>query len=170
MISFRFGYKNFSNYDFLVKIDDDTFVRLDRLVNLLSTIKPLRAYIGYFHINAPRYVEGYKNNEINYPEYVEHLLPFAGGSGYVLSMDLVEYLVKQDSYLIRYFNEDVSVGTWLFPVQLIRYHQDNFIYRWKRCPEHGILIHSTNTFDMLQLYRNSLMTDTCFCDSVLSKK
>jgi len=166
---FHFGYKNFSKYDFLVKVDDDTFVRLDRLVNLLSSIKALRAYIGHFHINAPRYLEGYKNNEIYYPEYVEYLLPFAGGSGYVLSMDLVEYIVKQDPYLMRFSNEDVSVGTWLFPVQLIRYHQENFIFRWNECPELGILIHSTTTFHMLQLYRNSLLTETCFCDSVTRK-
>ncbi len=38
--------------------------------------------------------EGYKNNEIYYPKEMKELVPFASGSGYRLSSDLVSYIVK----------------------------------------------------------------------------
>lgn len=37
------------NYDFLMKVDDDTFVRPDRLASFLSEITPSKAYVGHFH-------------------------------------------------------------------------------------------------------------------------
>jgi hypothetical protein len=36
-------------YDFLMKIDDDTFVRVDRLVQFLSSIPKEKSYAGRFH-------------------------------------------------------------------------------------------------------------------------
>ncbi len=67
---------------------------------------------SYLLRNSPRFVDGYKNNEINYPDFMDHLLPFASGIGYALSKDLVQYIVNQEQYLIKYYNE-VLQHTWI---------------------------------------------------------
>jgi len=164
--TFRYALQTFPQFDYLVKVDDDTFVRVDRMISILANITASRAYIGYFHINSPRYVEGYKNNEIFYPEFMEHVLPFASGCAYSLSRDLVRYIINQEPYLTKYYNEDVSVGTWLFPVQLTRYHEEDFVYLWHKCPERAVFMHPTKPQDMLHLYQNSHMPETCFCDGI----
>jgi len=154
-------------FDFLLKVDDDTFVRIDRIINLLANIRSKRAYIGKFHTKSPRFVyEGYKNNEIYYPDYVNELLPFAGGSGYALSWDLVNYITKQQDYLTKFFNEDVAVGTWLFPLNLTRYDQPKFYNGWPKCYESAVLIHPTEPAHMFQFYQNTMNQDSCFCTNI----
>lgn len=39
--------------------------------------------------------------------------PFACGTGYILSSDLVDWLCKNLNSLFRYQGEDVSMGIWL---------------------------------------------------------
>lgn len=36
-------------YDFMVKIDDDAFLRMDHLIAILRVIPNTKLYMGYFH-------------------------------------------------------------------------------------------------------------------------
>ncbi len=46
--------------------------------------------------------------------------PYAFGGGYILSADLVEYIVENAAKLRRYRAEDVSVGVWLSTLAIQR--------------------------------------------------
>ena len=48
-----------------------------------------------------------------------HYLPYALGGGYVLSEDVVRYVVRNEAWLTRYNNEDASLGVWLAPLNLV---------------------------------------------------
>ncbi len=52
----------------------------------------------------PTVIPGYKNNEIHYPKSMKELVPFASGSGYGLSADLVEFLVDNMDMLTPFYN------------------------------------------------------------------
>jgi hypothetical protein len=94
--SMKYVVTNHPQLDYLVKVDDDVFLRVDRLTRLISTLPSHRLYLGHFHKKVKRYYgKGYPNNELLYPEEMEELVPFAAGSGYILSMDLVQYIVSQ---------------------------------------------------------------------------
>jgi hypothetical protein len=100
---------------------------------------------------------------------MEKLLPFAGGSGYLLTHDLVQYLISQMDYLQPFYNEDVSVGTWLFPVRHTKYHNDNILFTWDKCKDKAMFIHPSKPKHMAQFYENTMSEDACFCDNVSFK-
>ena len=62
-------------------------------------------FFSFFNSNVPTFVPGYKNNEIFYPKAMKELVPFASGSGYGLSSDLIHFLVKNLPMLTPYYNE-----------------------------------------------------------------
>ncbi len=58
-------------------------------------------------------------------------LPYATGGGYLLGSQLVAYLAENAHHLTRFFNEDVSVGAWLAPLNITRVHDTRFDTEWK---------------------------------------
>lgn len=87
------------NYNFVLKCDDDTFVRLDLLA---KDIVPMRTifeenvnshlYWGYFKGDAHVKTQG-KWKEENWI-YCDRYLPYALGGGYILSKSLVSYIAR----------------------------------------------------------------------------
>jgi galactosylxylosylprotein 3-beta-galactosyltransferase len=122
-------------------------------------------------------MENYKNNEIFYPVEVREVVPFASGSGYVLSSDLVNFLNKNLQMLQRYYNEvicchskcngqDVSIGTWLFPLEINRFHEPRFNIGWK-CDNDAIIVHAVKERQIMEkLYVNSNDPKTCICEQI----
>jgi len=87
------------NFEYLLKCDDDSFANIDRIVDELEHKPADRFYWGYFIGKANVHKEG-KWKETNWI-MCDFYLPYALGGGYVLSKDLVTFIVNNQHY-IRY--------------------------------------------------------------------
>ena len=117
--------KNSIKYDYLIKTDDDSYVRIEALSGALRDMNcPRLFYWGYFMGHAFPEPTG-KWMERNWFK-CPHYLPYAMGGGYVLSRDVIKLIVKYSHKLALYRNEDVNIGIWLAPYQLQRKHELRF--------------------------------------------
>lgn len=154
-------------YDFkyLMKLDDDTYVKLDLLSeDLLGYYeklhrlrakhpKPLELYWGYFKGAATIQQRG-QWKESNY-KLCDRYLPYALGGGYVLSKNLVSYIATYGAHLTNYKSEDMAVGTWLAPFGNIhRRHDVRFDTAWmaRRCQDYHLVLHKRTAHQMKQIY------------------
>ncbi|XP_016979015.1 beta-1,3-galactosyltransferase 6 [Drosophila rhopaloa] len=165
------------NYEFsyIIKVDDDTYVKLDSLINELVSYdrKLLRKMSEYGRDPIPQLYWGYFNGrakikgkghwkESNY--YLsKNYLPYALGGGYVLSRKLCEYIVNSSQLLTPYVSEDVSVGTWLTPLRHVyRWHDPRFDtgYMPRKCQPYHIVLHKRNLEMMTDIYDGKLCSGT----------
>ncbi|KPM07284.1 beta-1,3-galactosyltransferase 6-like protein [Sarcoptes scabiei] len=150
-------YKN--RFDFMLKVDDDTFVRLDLLYkDLQQLIKSEENrpndpfYIGFFDGRAHIKQRGiWKQNNWF---LCDHYLPYALGGGYVISSQLVNFISINHHLLQLYRSEDVSVGVWLSPLKLNRIHDIRFDteYRSRGCVEKFLIQHKQSIDEMRSKY------------------
>ncbi|XP_017061523.1 beta-1,3-galactosyltransferase 6 [Drosophila ficusphila] len=166
-----------SNYTFsyVLKVDDDTYVKLDSLVNELVSYdrKLLRKSIEYDQNPLPQLYWGYFNGratikkrghwkESNY--YLsQNYLPYALGGGYVLSQQLCEYILNSSHLLTPYVSEDVSIGTWVAPLRHVyRWHDPRFDtgYMPRKCQPYHIVLHKRNLKMMTDIYGDKLCSNT----------
>ena len=115
-----------SNYDFnfMLKCDDDSFVRIPLLLEELAKQPQNRLYWGFFKGGSSVFQKG-KWKEKNW-FLCDTYLPYALGGGYILSSDLVTHLAISSELLQIYKSEDVSVGLWLSPLKINRIHEVYF--------------------------------------------
>lgn len=112
-------------FDYLVKVDDDTYVRLEAISDALRKLNcDKHLYWGYFMGYAFPELSG-KWEELKW-FHCPHYLPYAMGGGYILSERTVKLLACYSNRLILYSNEDVSVASWLTPYRLNRKHDLRF--------------------------------------------
>ncbi|TVU47033.1 hypothetical protein EJB05_06609, partial [Eragrostis curvula] len=84
-------------YDYVMKVDDDTFLLLDALVETLRAAPREDVYCG-----------------VGLPMYERAFPPFMLGMGYLLSWDLVEWIATSDMVKREAIGpEDVTTGNWL---------------------------------------------------------
>lgn len=95
------------NFEYLLKCDDDTFVDVPRVVGELERTPKHKFYWGYFDGNAHIKRAG-KWKETGWI-LCDKYLPYALGGGYVLSKDLVAYIVNNRDYL-RYVTVKFSLS------------------------------------------------------------
>lgn len=94
---------------FVLKVDDDTFARLDVIIPELKSASSVdRLYWGFFRGDA-NVKHGGQWAEKKWI-LCDHYLPFAQGGGYLLSSDLVHYIASNSELFQLYNSEDVSVG------------------------------------------------------------
>lgn len=118
------------DYEFLFKVDDDTFARIDDIaVELQSLSVKERLYWGFFDGRA-RVQRSGKWAEKQWI-LCDTYLPYALGGGYVLSADIVHFVASNRDYLKLYNSEDVSLGAWLAPVDVRRVHDPRFDTEYK---------------------------------------
>ncbi|CAA2989100.1 hydroxyproline O-galactosyltransferase GALT6-like [Olea europaea subsp. europaea] len=100
---------------YIMKGDDDTFVRVDAVVEEARKISENKSlYIGninYYHkpLRSGKWAVTYEEwPEENYP-------PYANGPGYIISSDIASYIVSEfEKRRLRLFKmEDVSMGMWV---------------------------------------------------------
>lgn len=85
-------------FDFLLKVDDDSFVDIRQLFReLMRKADSKRLYWGYFHGHAQIKHTG-KWKEMNW-NLCDHYLPYARGGGYVLARQLVLFLAQNADLL-----------------------------------------------------------------------
>ncbi|KAL6606029.1 hypothetical protein ACP70R_041682 [Stipagrostis hirtigluma subsp. patula] len=84
-------------YDYVMKVDDDTFLRLDALVETLRDAPREDMYYG-----------------VGLPFYDRAFPPYMLGMGYLLSWDLVQWIAGSDMVRREAIGaEDVTTGNWL---------------------------------------------------------
>ncbi len=143
------------DFRYLLKVDDDSFVRVDSIVDELKNANYASGlYWGFFDGRAP--VHRNKNSkwyEENSYELCDRYVPYALGGGYILSVDLVQYLAENSRRLRRFANEDVSVGTWLAGLGgLHRVHDERFDteFRSRGCSNSYLVTHKQSPQAMLE--------------------
>ena len=121
-------------FQYLLKCDDDSFVRVDvlvtelrqREVQLRQAAKDDRSGAGSPPTPAPAHDCFYwgffdgrarvlRKGKWKEPEYnvCDLYVPYALGGGYVLSRDCTSFILRNQHILKRYANEDASLGLWL---------------------------------------------------------
>lgn len=154
------------DFDYLMKVDDDTYVNLSILAedlwryhsNLRATQQDDRLtpqlYWGFFNGRA-QIKTGGQWKESNYNNICDKFLPYALGGGYVLSRGLIQYIAGNAHRLISYRSEDVSVGTWLITQKHVhRRHDVRFDtgYMPRRCQPYHLVLHKRTVEDMYKLW------------------
>ena len=141
-------------FDFVFKCDDDTFARIDVLLDELSSLPSRGLYWGFFDGRAGIKTEGAWAER----QWVlcDTYLPYARGGGYVLSSDIVDYIARNSHFLKQYRSEDVSVGSWLAPLKITRVHDVRFDteYKSRGCLNKYIVTHKQSINDMTDKYYN----------------
>ncbi|TSY83920.1 Beta-1,3-galactosyltransferase 6 [Bagarius yarrelli] len=150
------------DFRFVLKADDDTFARLDLLQEELKTKDPRRLYWGFFSGRGRVKAAG-KWKESAW-ELCDYYIPYALGGGYVLSADLVRYVRLNAAYLKTWQSEDVSLGTWLAPVDVKRLHDPRFDteYKSRGCSNKYLVTHKQSLEDMLEKHQ-TLQRDGRLC-------
>jgi len=94
------------------KCDDDSFVRVDKLLRDLQHRSSSSLYMGKMWTGTP--VDRRIDSATPFSQYNT----FAAGAGYAVSWDLVSYIVRHATDLHMYPAEDVAVGMWLAPLKM----------------------------------------------------
>ncbi|XP_021775307.1 probable beta-1,3-galactosyltransferase 8 isoform X2 [Chenopodium quinoa] len=110
------------NAEFYMKIDDDVHLNLGTLVTSLARYrsKP-RIYIGCMKSGPVLSQKGVKYHEPEHWKFGEEgnkYFRHATGQIYAISRDLASYISINAPILHRYANEDVSLGAWLFGLEV----------------------------------------------------
>jgi len=131
--------------------DDDSFIRLDFLLPILYKQPTTKLYWGYIWDNNDQEVFQ-KNNMVKHrvtrplrnPTAKSHMPfdqyaldtypPFACGCGFVLTADLIDYLVKNAHLLKDYRLVDVAFGIYLYPIRDIQIVNDDRVRPYKPLP------------------------------------
>ncbi|KAI3467427.1 hypothetical protein Pfo_024090 [Paulownia fortunei] len=100
---------------YIMKCDDDTFVRIDAVMMEVNKIPSGRSFyignINYYHkpLRHGKWAVTYEE----WPE--EDYPPYANGPGYIVSSDIAQYAVSEfEKHKLRLFKmEDVSMGMWV---------------------------------------------------------
>ncbi|XP_006871764.1 PREDICTED: beta-1,3-galactosyltransferase 6 [Chrysochloris asiatica] len=153
------------DFEFVLKADDDSYARLDLIVAELRARDPSRRrrlYWGFFN-GRGRVKPGGRWRESSW-QLCDYYLPYALGGGYVLSADLVHYLRLSREYLRAWHSEDVSLGTWLAPVDVQREHDPRFDteYKSRGCSNQYLVTHKQSLEDMLEKHQ-TLMREGRLC-------
>ena len=146
-------------FDYLLKTDDDSYVRVPKLVKALRHRGcPRSLYWGYFMGFAkPLYTGKWKEPDwFLCPNY----LPYAMGGGYILSEDVVRVLGKLADRLKLYRNEDVNMATLLAPYRLWRWHDLRFNVESvsRGCSERYIITHKEKVKALLARHSRLMAT------------
>lgn len=94
------------HFEYLLKCDDDSFVDVPRVIGELERAPNTRYYWGYFDGDAHIKRAG-KWKETGWI-LCDKYLPYALGGGYILSKDLIIYIVNNRDYL-RYVSINYNV-------------------------------------------------------------
>ncbi|OZC07111.1 hypothetical protein X798_05916 [Onchocerca flexuosa] len=132
---------NMYKFEFLLKVDSDSFVRLGAFLKALKDIADPNLYWGFLDGRARPKRKGHwaERDWIICDRYV----PYQLGGGYVLSYKLVDFFVRNKDLLKIYKNEDVSVGAWLAGLSVRYVHDPRFDteFRSRGCNNQYIITH-----------------------------
>nr|KYP51721.1 putative beta-1,3-galactosyltransferase 19 [Cajanus cajan] len=119
--------------DYIMKGDDDTFVKVDAVMNLARNVPySMSFYIGNINFHHKPLRRG--KWAVTYAEWPQdYYPPYANGPGYILSSDIAHYIVSEfEVHKLRLFKmEDVSMGMWV--EQFNRTNPVHYLHSIKFC-------------------------------------
>lgn len=157
------------NFKYLLKCDDDTYVKLNLLSqdlfyyhNLVNEKyknihPPIELYWGYFNGRAQIKTHG-QWKEQNF-HLSKNYLPYALGGGYVISYNVAKIIYNNEHTLSTYVSEDISMGVWTAPYKNIhRRHDVRFdtAYMARKCANYHLVLHKRTAQDMYDIYNGNL--------------
>lgn len=163
---------NMPSFKYLLKVDDDTYVKLDLLTEeLIAFDQSVSQHAISLEYPQPELYWGYFNGRANiqrsgpWKEVDFHLseryLPYALGGGYVISRKLVGLLAANSHSLSTFVSEDMSMGVWLSAYRNIyRMHDVRFdtAFMPRKCRRHHIVLHKRTVRNMNDLQNGLLCT------------
>ncbi|KAI9197871.1 hypothetical protein LWI28_005852 [Acer negundo] len=128
----EFGVQNVTAA-YIMKCDDDTFVRVDTVLKEINGIPRKKSlYMGNLNLLHRPLRSG--KWAVTYEEWPEEVYPpYANGPGYVISIDIAKYIISQHgNQSLRLFKmEDVSMGMWV--EQFNSSTAVQYSHNWKFC-------------------------------------
>ncbi|KAK9697019.1 hypothetical protein RND81_08G009700 [Saponaria officinalis] len=118
---------------YIMKCDDDTFVRLDMVLRQIEAISPEKSlYMG--NLNLLHRPLRHGKWAVSYEEWPEEIYPpYANGPAYIISSDIAKFIGQQhENQSLRLFKmEDVSMGMWV--QQFNNSRRVQYSHNWKYC-------------------------------------
>ncbi|CAH1246945.1 B3GALT6 [Branchiostoma lanceolatum] len=156
------------DFKYVLKVDDDSFARLDVMEKELRQRNGETLYWGFFHGDAKVPKEGPLEDR----DWLlcDRYVPYALGGGYVLSADLVHYIAANVDSLKLYRSEDVTVGAWLGPLDIKREHDVRFdtMNHSRGCSNQYLVTHKQSEKEMRKKH-NQLKTRGRLCETEYRK-
>ncbi|KAK9675917.1 hypothetical protein RND81_11G041400 [Saponaria officinalis] len=155
---------------YVMKTDDDAFVRLDEVIASLNRVNTTHGLL-YGLINSDS--KPHRNPDskwfISTEEWPEETYPpWAHGPGYVISHDIANAVAKRHrSGNLKMFKlEDVAMGIWIADMKKgglkVRYELEQRVYN-EGCQDDYVVAHYQNPRDMLCLWQKLQETKRAFC-------
>ncbi|XP_042484948.1 hydroxyproline O-galactosyltransferase GALT2-like [Macadamia integrifolia] len=123
---------------YIMKCDDDTFVRVDTVLKEIKGFSPKKSlYMG--NLNLLHRPLRHGKWAVTFEEWPEAVYPpYANGPGYIISSDIARFIVSQQANAsLRVFKmEDVSMGMWVGQFNSTTAVQ--YSHNWKFC-QYGCL-------------------------------
>lgn len=135
------------NFDYFIGFDDDVYPRLDLLEPDVFAQPRTKLYMGKVQKNIK--ISG--GNAKIYP--IAQFPYFVTGMTYVLSMDLLRFVVSNREQLNMYPHDDCALGIWLLPISKT-YVDRTGVYQYKGndCDEKLQVRHPASPEEMEKLY------------------
>ncbi|XP_010551443.1 PREDICTED: beta-1,3-galactosyltransferase GALT1 isoform X2 [Tarenaya hassleriana] len=155
---------------FIMKTDDDAFVRVDELIYSLSMVNSTHGLL-YGLINSDSQPIRNPDNKwyISYEEWPEEKYPpWAHGPGYIVSWDIAESVDNRfkEGRLKMFKLEDVAMGIWIADMKNqgveIHYENDGRIIN-DGCKDGFVVAHYQGPAELICLWRKILETKRSHC-------
>ncbi|CAL8142685.1 unnamed protein product [Orchesella dallaii] len=159
-------------FRYVLKCDDDSFVRVDAVVEELEERqarirgKPTskqnageKCYFWGFFDGRARVNKKGKWKEEDY-NLCDLYIPYALGGGYVINKLCSDFIVRNQATLRTYSNEDVTVGTWLSVISHEKRHDVRFDteYQSRGCSNKYLVQHKITQAEMIERYQHLVKT------------
>lgn len=163
----EYGVRNVRT-NFIMKCDDDTFVRVDAVLDELKAVGQAESlYMGNLH----KYHRPLRTGKwaVTFEEWPDEVYPtYADGPGYIISRNIARFIIMRSRKrtLELFKMEDVSMGLW---VQQYQEAHGNVLYVniWKffqaGCEEGYILAHYQTPRHMICMHKKLLKGDLHCC-------
>ena len=140
----------------ILKTDDDSFVRVDKLLTLMKTLPRERLYYGSFLRRMPGRIRNkttkiltndpLPGNKHNFPEWPW----YASGAGYILSHDLAKGIAYPPLPVVVQSAEDRGIGMQLYGRNVSYVSDKGMLRPWGHCSEGALLLHYQRDHGMLR--------------------
>jgi hypothetical protein len=112
--AYQWTLSNLPHIHWLVKVDDDMFVRVQSLEDYLEKYNShIPMVIGQIVPHSQVAKEG-KWAEVEHYNYTYYPYWPQGSAGHIVSRKTAKYIVDESPKLHRYQGEDVSIGIWMY--------------------------------------------------------
>eukprot|EP01112_Ceratiomyxa_fruticulosa_P005289 TRINITY_DN158_c0_g1_i6.p1 TRINITY_DN158_c0_g1~~TRINITY_DN158_c0_g1_i6.p1 ORF type:complete len:665 (+),score=116.27 TRINITY_DN158_c0_g1_i6:195-2189(+) len=160
------------DFDYILKIDDDSFIRLDKLMQILECSPKSRFYHGMSHGQYKPLRDPSNKWYVSYEDYPG---PDPGpvliaGPGYVLSRDCAEHIAIRslDPKRRPIYLEDVNTAVLLQEIHVVGDDNPHF-YSYFTCQNDMILTHYAPLIKMRAMYTHSISGDHSLCPPRLTR-